>query len=178
MHMPLKRLGAGLALALLTAILTPSARADFGVSALLGADYMAQPQDSAFRTISPILGGDAYYSLRDLVHLGAFIEYNRLAIDPAGDATLRFAGAFVRARLDSVERSNMFFDLKAGVATLSGDTIGRGSKIGFGVGLSYELPLSPVLSVRGRGGYRVLPSDTISRSFQLFEPAFLVTLKL
>jgi len=131
---------------------------------LSGAAGPSLLSESGFHTglhpsISPFLGFEAAYNIRDVLYMGGFYDLNLMSVEKGNSlqgADLHFLGFQTRVRLARPQDSSSFMDIKMGPAQLRTQGAASLWELGFGVAYSYEYPFSPGLSMGIRLGYRLI----------------------
>ena len=133
------------------------------VSGSGGISFGSGEAHSGYDSLSPLLGGELTYGLADVFQIGGFFDYNFLPNSANVDASTWFTGPLARIGFGYI--SDIFFDLKVGLTKTNVGTFSSNTAVGVGAGIGYNVSFLPLISLKPRIGYRLLPFNVSSGSF-------------
>jgi hypothetical protein len=108
---------------------------------------------------SPTFGAEYTFSAGSHVQLGGFFDRELLHFNDNTSGSLNFMGALVRYHFVGSDRSGPFVYGKAGLGSMSNNTMNANQNLSFGSGVGYQIVLNSVLSVGPRMGVSFLPDS-------------------
>jgi hypothetical protein len=122
-------------------------------------------RNSGFNDIkvpSPTFGAEYTFGLGKHVDLGGFFDRQLLRFNDDTSGSLNFMGMLVRYHFTDSDKSGPFVDAKAGIGSMSTNTMNPNQNFSYGTGAGYQIALNKILSISPRMGVSFLPNSPAS----------------
>ena len=169
----------GLLVGLLLLPVIRSAEAETLLSAKGGLSFASGDAQAGYSSVVPTLGAEIAFGVAEIIQFGVFYDYSLMTGSDLGTASVHFYGGVVRLGFGPLAR--FFFDSQLGrTFTSTPGGFSSDSTLGYGFGLGTTFSIGPLVSLRPRLGFRVLPMQFPSFSLgrTLIDAGVLLTISL
>jgi hypothetical protein len=139
------------------------ARADM-LSASGGLSFGRNSGFNDVKVPSPTFGAEYTFGAGPHVQFGGFFDHQLLKFNDSSSGSLNFMGALLRYHFVGSDRSGPFVDAKAGLGSMSTNTMDPNQNFSYGGGAGYQIVLNSVLSFSPRMGFSFLPDSPASEA--------------
>jgi hypothetical protein len=122
-------------------------------------------RNSGFNDIkvpSPTFGAEYTFSVGRHLQLGGFFDHELIHFSDSTAGSINFVGLLVRYHFVDSDKSGPFVYGKAGLGSMSTNTMNPNQNLSFGSGLGYQIAINSVLSFSPRMGVSFLPDSPAS----------------
>jgi hypothetical protein len=132
------------------------------LSASGGASFGRNSGFNDIKVPSPNFGAELTLSAGPHLQVGGFFERELLRFSDSTSGSLNFMGMLLRYHFVGSEKSGPFVDAKAGMGSMSNNTMDPNQNFAYGTGAGYQVVLNTVVSISPRMGVSFLPDSPAS----------------
>jgi hypothetical protein len=123
-------------------------------------------RNSGFNDIkvpSPTFGAEYTFGFGKHVDLGGFFDHELIHFNDDTAGSINFMGMLLRYHFADSDKSGPFVDAKAGIGSMSTNTMNPNQNFSYGTGAGYQIALNSVLSLSPRMGVSDSPASGAPR---------------